>query len=1381
MKQHVQPDRRIFYAGEWITIRLETSGRPGQALFRTNLGGAARRRAELIAEVEEQRPPSGRDWSDYPMPEVAPGVYELALPFTEVGVFAGKCCFRPAAGGPLEWPGGDNFQFKVEPARNVAANLLYCAFVRQFRPEPGPEAAPEQLEQLDRAGYTVIPPSGTFRELGRRLDFIFDRLGCRILQLLPIHPTPTVYARMGRFGSPFAALDYFAVDPALAEFDPRATPLEQFQELVSGVHARGGRLFLDIPVNHTGWASKLQNDHPEFFDRKPDGTFVSPGAWGVTWEDLCRLDYHRPGVFELMARVFLHWCRHGVDGFRCDAGYMIPAAAWRYLVARVRREYPDTVFLLEGLGGLKSVQNELLGSEGLDWAYSELFQNYTGDQIRAYFPETVETSRRHGLLIHFAETHDNLRLAATSPAYARMRCALCALLSENGAFGFANGVEFYADRRIDVHGAPPLNWNATPNQVPELRQLNLLLAHHPAFQAGAEVRLLRARTTNPVTALRTAPGTEPVLVLVNLDTDRPATAAWDAADFNFSALFDLLTGRRIDLAGADGAPQLTLAPGEALALSPGRFDPELPGEPERVLAQRAAAMAAELWSKFNAPGRCTAAEAAAFGPELRRDPEAFLRRATGRELPPVVRFRLPVDETRELPVPPGSVLLLRAAEPFRAELRCGAETRRVLLGLPAATGGSFCAVPLTGEPAGRLELHFELYTADGLRRGVGHLRLLPPPPRQLPTTLPRSRISEHHFAFATNQLGGLTQTRARWSELYSKYDALLAANVETEFPADRRVLFTRCRCWLVVNDYSYELDARYLETFTGSPDNRACWRFLVPAGRGHRVPVEIELAGAFDRDAVALIFRRPPPPTKLTGALDPDEKIRLILRPDLEDRPNHELTKAYTGPETRFPGAVTPRPAGFRFQPGTTPLELELPGGRYVPQPEWHYQIQLPLEKRYGQDHATDLFSPGYFEFELAEGDSRTLTAIAGTAPDTPRFPDCSRSLPAVCPALDALKAGLRHFVVKRDHWKTVIAGYPWFLDWGRDTFIALRGLLAAGYLNETGEVIRQFASFEDRGTIPNVIRGRDTGNRDTSDAPLWLIRIVREYVEQTGERKILRANCGGRTLLTVLKSICSHYRSGTPNGIHMDPETGLIFSPAHFTWMDTNYPAATPREGYPIEIQALWFSALEFLGDHQLAATVQHQIHDRFYRPELGFLADCLHGPDLVPDDHLRPNQLFALTLGAVTDPEIRRSVLAQTSLLLIPGAIRTLDSQPVRYELPVWRDGVLLNNPKQPYRGRYEGPEDTSRKVAYHNGTAWCWPFPSYVEAYLQTAGEKGRAWACSLLWSITRYLEDGAFAELPEVADGDYPHAPGGCGAQAWSLSECYRLLSFHEKRK
>ena len=224
-------------------------------------------------------------------------------------------------------------------------------------------------------------------------------------------------------------------------------------------------------------------------------------------------------------------------------------------------------------------------------------------------------------------------------------------------------------------------------------------------------------------------------------------------------------------------------------------------------------------------------------------------------------------------------------------------------------------------------------------------------------------------------------------------------------------------------------------------------------------------------------------------------------------------------------------------------------------------------------------------------------------------------------------------------HHATVIAGYPWFLDWGRDSLIVARGLIAAGMAAAARDVILQFAAFSREGTVPNMIRGDDTGNRDTSDAPLWLFTACRDYMAAEGSAAILEADCGGRTLRRALIDLGRGLAASAPNQVAMDRESGLIFSPAHFTWMDTNHPAGTPRQGYPVEIQALWHAALALLAEidtasgaawRQRAQQVSGALKDLFFLSDAGYLADCLLADPGTPaaravaDDALRPNQLL-------------------------------------------------------------------------------------------------------------------------------------------------------------
>ena len=277
---------RVMYCGDCVTftLMLPTKNR-GRAWVRTNLGFAAVSRKEIIHRVEKDEIKLDEAWVDIEMVQESNLVYKLVLPLHQTGFFQAKCFFLPEKSNTPVWPIGDNCIFNVEPAGTCCANIIYNAFVRQFvRSKSGVIQSDEiqekerlsLIEKLDTQGYTVIPESGKFRDLKKEVGFIFSELGCRVLHLLPIHPTPTTYARMGRFGSPYAALNFTEVDPALAEFDPLATPLEQFMELVDEVHFHSGYLFMDIAINHTGWAASIHGSHPEWLVRGEDGKIEVP-------------------------------------------------------------------------------------------------------------------------------------------------------------------------------------------------------------------------------------------------------------------------------------------------------------------------------------------------------------------------------------------------------------------------------------------------------------------------------------------------------------------------------------------------------------------------------------------------------------------------------------------------------------------------------------------------------------------------------------------------------------------------------------------------------------------------------------------------------------------------------------------------------------------------------------------------------------------------------------------------------------------------------------------------------------------------------------------------------------------------------------------------
>jgi len=1402
-------DRMIF------TLTLPQS-QDGSAWVRTNIGQVKISRREIVRQVEADETLLGRAWFDIPMKRVDRQTFRATLPLYESGHFEAKCFFLPQTGTTPIWPRGTNTVINVDSADNCCANIIYNAFVRQFGPNKASAAHPdgpdqELITKLDKTGYTVIPPSGTFRDLIGELDFILGELGCRILMLLPIHPTPTTYGRMGRFGSPYAALSFTAVDPALAEFDHHATPLEQFIELVDAIHRRNARVFIDIAINHTGWAANLHESHPHWLVRGPEGRIQMPGAWGVSWEDLTKLDYSRKDLWQYMANVFLTWCNRGVDGFRCDAGYMIPVAAWKYIVAKVRNQYPDTVFLLEGLGGKISVTRDLLNTANLNWAYSELFQNYDRAQVENYLPESIEIANSDGITVHFAETHDNPRLASRSQVYARMRTALCALFSDQGAYGFANGVEWYATEKINVHNSPSLNWGAPVNQVDRIRRLNLLLKTLPVFHGPTETRMIQENSGNQVVLLRRhIPTGRALLVVVNLDDKNQTTATWNpaAAGTLGPHFIDLLSETDVRVSESNGRHSCLLEPGQVLCLTQDESDraslQQLPDGPfwlpPQVEIQRLRAKAFEVVSFYHGCGDLGDVNPNRMAKQLKEDPVSFCQAINPFSSETrVVTWQWPRDLRRQVMIPPGHFLILRADCAFRARLFDGRRTVACENCLERADG-SFFALFLpqaSSETTRTYVLKLTVYESDSSRHAEASLLALAEPEKiRVKRIFQRPEFLRKNLRFIdTNGRGGMLRVPVSWGRLTSRYDCLLAANINPDIPEDRWIMFTRCRAWLVFQGYSQALNTDCLKAFAVEDDSGGTWCYQIPTGQGEDVLVTLGLNMVPGKNSVQLTFYRRPD-GGAAGRLEDSKPVQLILRPDIENRNFHQTTKAYQGPEDEWPQKITCAKQEFQFTPDANHhLRMKISDGQFIPEPEWQYMIHRALDAGRGLDPDSDLFSPGYFTVFLKGGQQATLVAkiFLNPAdpirmPRRPTTPDESDATGWGTPR-EILSRTLDDFVVRRGELKSVIAGYPWFLDWGRDALIFVRGLIAADKLDDARMILKQFGRLEQQGTLPNMIHGNDAGNRDTSDAPLWFIQACGELIKAEKADVFLEEACGGRTIRQILLSIGQSFMTKTPTGIYMDPDTGLIFSPVHFTWMDTDHPAGTPRQGYPIEIQALWHASLEILAAvdseenrnqwRQLSARVQSSLLNLFWSDDLGFLSDCLHASsgqtagEAIADDALRPNQLLAVTLGAVDDMQICRRILAACEELLVPGGIRSLADRMVSHPIEIVHRNQVLNDPHQPYQGTYAGDEDTRRKPAYHNGTAWTWPFPSFCEAWALSYGSAGRDAALAWLASGVRLLESGCLGHIPEIMDGDAPHTPRGCDAQAWGASELLRV--------
>lgn len=1416
-------ERLLRFVGDRLRVRLDTRTRGIRAFLRTNLTRASIARAEIIAGTGPRKwgeaAFAGTSWRDIPLAEHEGG-FSIDLPLLEVGHFRAKA-YAVDERGAQHWPSGEDLGISVHPDALRTGNTIYCAFTRAFG--DARRDLPRDMSQgttaLEGRGFTVIPPSGTLRDLERAVPHIMGSLGFRALQLMPIGPVPTTHAKMGTFGSPYAQLDLTEIDPALVEHDRRTNAIDQFRELADAVHTREGLVLLDVVLNHTGWCSRLLSLHPEWFLRNADGTFKSPSAWGVTWADLVEFDLRHVELWQELADSLLTWCRRGVDGFRCDAGYMVPISAWQLVIARVRSEFPNCVFFLEGLGGAWETSEILLSEGGMQWAYSELFQNYSAEAVSGYLDHALYQSERVGLLVHYSETHDNERLAAKGRTWSLLRNRLCALASRSGAYAITSGVEWLETEKIDVHEARSLGFGATPNLVAEIARLNALLSEHPCFFEGADVLRLSSRES-PVLALdrRSAVSRDRCLVLVNLDPNAARSVDLDAAAWlpEGDGEVDLLGGRIPEAERLEGdRVRVHLGAGEAVCLSSA-----LPAGPDgaKYRGQRArAAWALGALAHVLPQEHIGDAGFVELSRLVDEDPHSFLgslqyldsRLAKTDLLAALQDARqnlgyaavvtwTEADTARVVLVPPDHFLMIVDPERFEVDLlAAGVPGRQV--STPTKIGHVVGIPPLGGEERDFV-LRLDRY-GDGKPPMEATIRVVGS------WGIPSTRYLERSDrVLLTNGRGGMARIPVDLGSVASKYDCLLGANLDPEVPCDRHVLVKRLRLWANADGFITPLDRKNaLDVEPGPP---ARWRFAAHAGDGRRVRIDVEIAFLTLENTIVLRVSRPG--FDALDTLPSDHQVRCTLRLDLEDRGYHEETQGTPDCDAHFRNSLIllEGHAGFQFRParerGVTAV---LEPGSFHPEPEWSRRLWHSEEASRGLPDRGDGWSPGWFDAKLGRGESAILevsaeperiAALSTTSSrkrpgrdDRVLNPSSSRSSKEnLDPFIAALGRALDAFLVRRGRGLTVIAGYPWFLDWGRDALIATRGLVAAGRVTEALSVLSAFGRLEKGGTLPNFLVGEMAGSRESSDAPLWFALACDELARAQGDRVLDERIEDGRALVDVLHSIGVHYLAGTDTGVRVDPESGLVWSPAHFTWMDTNHPTATPREGYPIELGVL-FSRLGMLLDRlgrtpprgtfrEIAARARGAL-SLYERPGRGFLADTLHAPSGVPaakaraDDHLRPNQLFAVSLGLVDGEPARRMVTAAARHLLVPGALRTLAPINVEEPLPVSRDGRLLNDPRFPYWGRYEGDEDTRRKPAYHNGTAWPWLLPTFCEALVLAwpSDAVARKAARAILGSTAALLTGGTAGQLPEILDGDAPHKQRGCDAQAWSVTETLRV--------
>jgi predicted glycogen debranching enzyme len=602
-----------------------------------------------------------------------------------------------------------------------------------------------------------------------------------------------------------------------------------------------------------------------------------------------------------------------------------------------------------------------------------------------------------------------------------------------------------------------------------------------------------------------------------------------------------------------------------------------------------------------------------------------------------------------------------------------------------------------------------------------------------------------------------------------RYHALLL--VATTPPTGRVVLVNGLEAWVETASGRYAISSqRYapdvvhpdgvqrLTCFVNDPWPR--WTFTLEDG----TVVEQEL-----------IVRQGAPITAISWRLrHPKPGIRLVVRPLMSGRDYHSTH--HENGAFAFASDVAGERVTWQPYPGV-PATIAMTSGEFTQEPDWFRNFEYDEERSRGLDSSEDLASPGTFTFQL-DRPALLLLTTAGTVPadSGASTEDLYNSIRQSETTRRAFASPLHRaadaYLVHRHTGKTIVAGYPWFTDWGRDTFIAVRGLcLATGRLEEARDILHAWAGTVSEGMLPN--RFPDVGDStefNSVDASLWYVVAVHDFFQAAAARGFIVRDEDAATLRGAVEAILDGYARGTRFGIGADAD-GLLacgVSGSQLTWMDAKIGdwVVTPRIGKPVEIQALWLNALAIARQWSSARRGMLEagtqaFQARFWNEHEGALYDVID-VDHVPgttDATIRPNQIFAvggLPLMLLDKARGRRVVDLVESRLVTPSGLRSLA-------------------PGSPgYAGRYEG-DGAQRDARYHQGTVWPWLLGPFVEAWLRVRRPSARARAEARERFLQPILAVAAQCggHLSEIADGDPPHTPRGCPQQAWSVGEILRL--------
>jgi predicted glycogen debranching enzyme len=636
----------------------------------------------------------------------------------------------------------------------------------------------------------------------------------------------------------------------------------------------------------------------------------------------------------------------------------------------------------------------------------------------------------------------------------------------------------------------------------------------------------------------------------------------------------------------------------------------------------------------------------------------------------------------------------------------------------------------------------------------------------------------------TNGLGGwggssITGCHTR------RYHGLLAA--ATKPPTERMVLVSKMDETIIVNGERFELGTnnyggvihpkgyQYLRSFTKS----LCSEFVYEAG-GVRLRKSILMPHGENTTIIKY------------EVVKAETPFILEWLPLLAGRDYHQLMHAQ---DINLTNGFENNQLKIKLNDQPPDVFIHLYGGNYNTNPNWYYHFNYSIENYRGLDFIEDLFTPGTLSKELGEGDIFYLVLSTNdySSIDVEAVfkKEIKRRTALInketTNTVQQLVLAADQFIVQRnltpnyvstdqEEAATIIAGYHWFTDWGRDTMISLPGLcISTKRFDDAKKILYAFAQSVDRGMLPN--RFQDNGEApeyNNVDGTLWHFIAIYKYLQATGDREFVLEK-----LLPVLKDIIDWHYRGTRYNIHVD-EDGLLYAGEkgfQLTWMDARVGnwVVTPRMGKPVEIQALWYNALQIFSKLlelngqkddavkmlQQAGRVKESFENKFWYDEGDYLYDVIDENE-IPDKSFRPNQLFAISLPfALIEGQKAKTVmkLVEEKLYTTKG-LRSLSPDDNRYI-------------------RFYGGNQWQRDSSYHQGTVWSWLLGPYIDAIYKTHGSSAALTkARKIIENFLPHLSEAGIGTISEIFDGEAPHRPRGCIAQAWGVAEILRVIKAYQ---